>query len=77
LTHCGTTPGKQTFRQSMQKKFKTLGSTPRVLGFLFKSIFPDRKWLRGTFHGSKSPLLSYWKYLIQRHVTHSVSKLDY
>lgn len=77
LTHCGTTPGKQTFRQSMQKKFKTLGSTPRVLGFIFKSIFPDRKWLRGTFHGSKSPLLSYWKYLIQRHVTHSVSKFDY
>ncbi|MBQ3929943.1 MAG: nucleotidyltransferase family protein [Paludibacteraceae bacterium] len=77
LTHCGTPMTKLTFRQSLQKKFKTLGSTPRVLGFIFKSIFPDRKWLRGAFHGSKSPLLSYWKYLIQRHITHSVSKFDY
>ena len=77
LTHCGMPMPKLTFKQSLKRKFQLLGRAGKVTGFIFKSIFPDRKWLRGTFHGSKSPLLSYWKYLIQRHVTHSVSKLDY
>lgn len=76
LLHCGTTPSKQTLRQSMRNKFRILGSAGNVTGFIFKSIFPDRKWLRGSFHNSKCPLLTYWKYLIQRHVTHSVDRIS-
>ena len=68
LTHCGTPMTKLTFRQSLQKKFKTLGSTPRVLGFIFKSIFPDNTWLNGTYPTTNCPILSYWRHMVLTHI---------
>lgn len=68
LTHCGTPMPKLTFRQSLQKKFKTLGSTPRVLGFIFKSIFPDNTWLNGTYPTTNCPILSYWRHMVLTHI---------
>lgn len=67
LTHCGTPMPKLTFKQSLKRKFKILGSPCKVAGFIFKSIFPDRKWLKGSFPKTAAPLISYWKSMAQKH----------
>lgn len=77
LSQCGIAHVKLSFKQSLHKKFKTLGTTPRVLGFIFKSIFPDRCWLKGMFKKSTFPLGIYWLYLIKRHILHTVDRFDY
>lgn len=77
LTHCGTAQVKLTFKQTLRKKIKTLGTTPRVLGFIFKSIFPEHRWLKGVFKKSTFPLCSYWSYIIKRHILHKLDRLEY
>lgn len=67
LTHCGVQKPKLTFKQSLKRKFKILGSPCKVAGFIFKSIFPDRKWLKGSFPKTAAPLISYWKSMAQKH----------
>jgi hypothetical protein len=67
LTHCGTPMPKLTFKQSLKRKFQILGSPCKVAGFIFKSIFPDRKWLKGSFPKTAAPLISYWKSMAQKH----------
>lgn len=67
LTHCGTPMTKLTFKQSLKRKFQILGSPCKVAGFIFKSIFPDRKWLKGSFPKTAAPLISYWKSMAQKH----------
>lgn len=68
LTHCGTSKPKLTFKQSLKRKFQLLGSAGKVTGFIFKSIFPDRKWLKGSFPKTAAPLISYWKSMAQKHL---------
>lgn len=68
LTHCGVQKPKLTFKQSLKRKFKILGSPCKVAGFIFKSIFPDRKWLKGSFPKTAAPLISYWKSMAQKHL---------
>lgn len=68
LTHCGTPMPKLTFKQSLKRKFQLLGSAGKVTGFIFKSIFPDRKWLKGSFPKTAAPLISYWKSMAQKHL---------
>lgn len=67
LTHCGTSKPKLTFKQSLKRKFQILGSPCKVAGFIFKSIFPDRKWLKGSFPKTAAPLISYWKSMAHKH----------
>ncbi|MBQ6765466.1 MAG: nucleotidyltransferase family protein [Paludibacteraceae bacterium] len=67
LTHCGISKPKLTFKQSLKRKFQILGSSCKVAGFIFKSIFPDRKWLKGSFPKTAAPLISYWKSMAQKH----------
>lgn len=67
LTHCGTSKPKLTFKQSIKRKFQILGTPCKVAGFIFKSIFPDRKWLRGSFPETAAPLISYWKSMAHKH----------
>lgn len=68
LTHCGVQKPKLTFKQSLKRKFQLLGSAGKVTGFIFKSIFPDRKWLKGSFPKTAAPLISYWKSMAQKHL---------
>lgn len=68
LTHCGTSKPKLTFKQSLKRKFQILGSPCKVAGFIFKSIFPDRKWLKGSFPKTAAPLISYWKSMALKHL---------
>lgn len=68
LTHCGVQKPKLTFKQSLKRKFQILGSPCKVTGFIFKSIFPDRKWLKGSFPKTAAPLISYWKSMAQKHL---------
>lgn len=68
LTHCGTSKPKLTFKQSLKRKFQILGTPYKVAGFIFKSIFPDRKWLRGSFPKTAAPLIPYWKSMALKHL---------
>lgn len=68
LTHCGTSKPKLTFKQSIKRKFQILGTPCKVAGFIFKSIFPDRKWLKGSFPKTTAPLISYWKSMALKHL---------
>ncbi|MCQ2351075.1 MAG: nucleotidyltransferase family protein [Paludibacteraceae bacterium] len=61
---------KKSALQSIKEKANVLGKPSLILLFLLKEVIPDHKWLKGMYHDSHAPLLSYWSYMVRRHLLH-------
>ena len=61
---------KKNALQSFIGNIKALGKPSLVCLYVFKEIFPDGRWLKGMYPDSHAPLLSYWSYMVRRHLLH-------